>query len=78
MTSDSLALLRNRQAGFDNFYAALPPSLVDFASRLGIEPSHEILNHAAAFAAPIGAALRDLAVWCTSNFLVLLTEVRIH
>jgi hypothetical protein len=46
MTLENTQLLHRRQQDFSAFYAELLPCLVDFVGKMGIQPSHEVLNHA--------------------------------
>ena len=75
MQAESKESLKRRQDQFENFYNELIPSLVYFVKRLGIEPSHEILNHASAFKEPIGAALQNLAVEDNADRIWLISRV---
>ncbi len=62
MSPDDLALLTRRQAGFDAFYEALIPTLVEFAGLMGVQPAHEVLTNANAFIPSLEKSLRDMAV----------------
>ncbi|WP_139382849.1 hypothetical protein [Luteibacter sp. 22Crub2.1] len=56
------SLLQQREAGFDEFYGALLPSLVEFVGNMGITPAHEVLKHAVAFAPMLSESLREVDV----------------
>ncbi|WP_426321947.1 hypothetical protein [Pseudoduganella sp. R-43] len=62
MTAQDMATLEKRKAGFNEFYGELMPVLVDFVGKLGIQPAHEVLNHAAQFAPYVEQALQDMLV----------------
>lgn len=62
MVSEENSLLEKRKAGFDEFYQALIPSLVEFVEKMGISSAHEVLKHAAQFAPNLDHALQDVAV----------------
>ena len=75
MQPESKEFLKRRQDQFENFHNELIPSLVYFAKRPGIEPAHEILNHACAFKEPIDAALQSLAVEDNADRIWLISRV---
>jgi hypothetical protein len=62
MVSEEKILLEKRKAGFEEFYQALIPSLVEFVGKMGISPAHEVLKHAVQFAPDLDRALQDMAV----------------
>ena len=41
--------LEKRRAAFGQFYQEMMPVLVDFVGKIGINPAHEVLNHAVEF-----------------------------
>jgi hypothetical protein len=54
--------LMQRKAGFEDFYKQLIPALVDFVQKMGINPAHEVLNHAPNYLPFLASALRDVSV----------------
>lgn len=62
MTSEELLLLQKRQRDFSDFYEELIPALVDFVGRLGIQPAHEVLKHAAQFEPYVSQATADFVI----------------
>ena len=62
MIRDDSEQLASRIQGFDAFYEALMPDLVDFIGAMGVQPSHEVLRQAPAFLSPLSKALRDMEV----------------
>ncbi len=75
MQPDAKTTLERRQDQFENFYNELMPSLVYFLKRLGIEPAHEVLNHASAFKEPIAAALQNLVAEDDADRIWLISRV---
>lgn len=75
MQSEKTLLLDQRKLAFDDFYNELIPVLVEFVGQMGINPAHEVLNHAEQFALPLGAALRDMVVNGEEDRIWLLTRV---
>lgn len=75
MTSEANALLQERNAGFDQFYAELMPVLVDFVEKLGIKPPHEVLRAAVQFVSPLDHALKDMVVASAEDRTWLLTRM---
>ena len=68
-------MLIKRKAGFDAFYNELIPALVDFVRRIGIQPAHEVLNHAVQYAPYLARALRDMEVDEEQDRMWLLTRM---
>jgi len=62
MKAEENILLQKRQQDFTDFYAKLLPALVDFIGKIGIQPAHEVLNHAVQFEPYVSQA--------TGNFVV--------
>lgn len=62
MQNEDIAKLEERLAKFDIFYEELIPALVEFVSRLGISPAHEVLNNATLYSEIIGNALNDIVI----------------
>lgn len=62
MTTEQKQLLDRRKRDFPAFYEQLIPSLVDFVSKMGINPAHEVLNNAPRFVPLLSTALRNLDV----------------
>jgi hypothetical protein len=62
MVSEEKMLLEKRKAGFEEFYRALIPSLVEFVGKMGISPAHEVLKHAVQFAPNLDHALKNMAI----------------
>lgn len=62
MVSEEHSLLERRKAGFDEFYRALIPSVVEFVEKMGISPAHEVLKHADRFAPHLDHALQNVVV----------------
>lgn len=62
MTTEQMQLLDRRKRDFPVFYEQLIPSLVDFVSKMGINPAHEVLNNAPMFVPLLSTALRNLDV----------------
>lgn len=60
MTPEQNILIEKRKREFDAFYNELMPCLVDFVSRMGITPAHEVLRHAPMFVPNLSLALKDL------------------
>lgn len=75
MTSEEMLLLEKRKAGFDQFYQELMPVLVDFAGKLGINPAHEVLQHAGQFAPYFDQALQSMVVANEQERFWLLTRI---
>ncbi len=61
MTPEDNELLKKRIDGFDEFYEALIPSLVEFVELMGIQPAHEVLRNAVSFAPLLDKALESMA-----------------
>lgn len=51
-----------RKSRMENFYKDVIELLVEFVDFLGIEPSHEVLNHAEIYAENIGIAVDNMNV----------------
>jgi len=62
MDSDKLILLQTRKANFEKFYEEMIPVIVEFVGRLGIQPAHQVLNHAEEFVPYVARTLQDLEV----------------
>ena len=62
MKQEEVELLTKRKQGFDEFYQALIPTLVEFVGAMGVQPAHEVLNNAAHFAPYLDKSLREMAV----------------
>jgi hypothetical protein len=62
MRQEEVELLSKRKQGFDEFYKALIPTLVEFVGAMGVQPAHEVLNNATHFAPYLDKSLRDMAV----------------
>lgn len=56
------AVLESRLKDFDEFYNELLTELVDFVGRIGIDPAHEVLNHAPEFVSLVNRALQEMVV----------------
>jgi hypothetical protein len=61
-SSEEIHLLEKRKAGFDAYYKALLPTLVEFVRNLGINPAHEVLRHAPQYSPYLDLALRHKSV----------------
>jgi hypothetical protein len=68
-------LLQKRKGEFEDFYKGLIPALVEFVGRLGVQPSHEVLNQAVGFAPHLESALKDLKVEDEQDRIWLLTRI---
>lgn len=62
MTPEESTLLEKRKAGFQDFYKALIPTLVEFVGVMGIQPAHEVLKNAVHFTSYLDQALQNMAV----------------
>jgi hypothetical protein len=62
MTQEEVDLLTKRKQGFDEFYEALIPTLVEFVGAMGVQPAHEVLNNATHFAPYLDKSLREMAM----------------
>lgn len=62
MSLEEGVLLQKRENDFSAFYAELLPCLVDFIGKIGIEPSHEVLNHAVQFEPFVSQATGNLSI----------------
>lgn len=54
--------LEQRKKDFPMFYNELMPSLVDFISKIGIAPSHEVLTQTPQYAPFVESALEEIAI----------------
>ncbi|KAF0813616.1 hypothetical protein IGB42_01967 [Andreprevotia sp. IGB-42] len=75
MTPEEAELVRKRKSGFDEFYRALVPALVDFIGRMGVNPAHEVLKHADQFSLCLDDALQSMAVADDQDRAWLLTHI---
>lgn len=75
MSSEDTVLLESRKAGFQAFYNELMPSLVDFISKIGINPAHEVLNQAEKYVPFVEQALQEMAIADQADRIWLLTRV---
>ena len=62
MSSEEMKVLEKRKAAFEEFHKELIPVLVDFVGKMGINPAHEVLEHAPQFASYLGQALQNMGV----------------
>lgn len=67
--------LEERRAAFGQFYQEMLPVLVDFVGKIGINPAHEVLNHAVEFAPWVANALDGMEVCDEDDRLWLLTRL---
>ena len=75
MSPENIAIIEQRKAAFQGFYAELMPALVDFIGRIGINPAHHVLNQAKQYAAYVEQALQDMSVTNDEDRTWLLTRV---
>lgn len=62
MSPEQAELLRERQEGFDDFYQALMPGLVEFVGELGITPAHMVLKQAEHYVKYVEEGTQDLEI----------------
>jgi hypothetical protein len=75
MTPEQKQLFDKRKKNFPVFYEQLIPSLVDFISKMGISPAHEVLKNAPVFVPLLSTALHDLDVVDEQDKVWLLTRL---
>lgn len=67
--------LEKRRAAFGQFYQEMMPVLVDFVGKIGINPAHEVLNHAVEFAPFVANAIDRMEVRQEDDRIWLLTRL---